>query len=257
MFFLFYLSIAQCKRVLDNPYPTPEVYPIAVSTRQIKKSESDLQCEPFDPECPFDDLSSITNINCGQRCWSDYGTGFLEYSFKGVQFVLYGKKAPNHGTFDLIINESDPIEITETSEQTDVYALLYTSEYLPYGEHRIQMKGKGTPFELFRLSYWPSLKARRYNVTQFTSTDTWVSESDENGGIREYTNNLNARKSISVEGSKVWVYASKAFNHGIMNVKFDVVDENINTQVPTIDDRVDGCLVFESRELPFGFLILT
>ena len=158
--FLLYFTIVLSKKALADPKPTPETYPLAVSTRQMTKSNN-YQCES-DPDV----------INCGQRCWSSDGTAVFEYTFKGVQFVLYGKKASNHGSFDLIIDDKEPEVIDEHSSTTDAYALLYTSDVLDYKEHKIVMKGKGNgnPFELFRLSYWPSLHVRRLNSSDFTST---------------------------------------------------------------------------------------
>lgn len=141
MFILLYFSIAQCKEILAGPNPTPETYPLAVSTRQMTKT-GNYQCEPDDPNCPFNDLSDPDIINCGQRCWSSDGSAVFEYTFKGVQFVLYGKKDKNHGSFDLYIDDDEPINIDEKidSSKPDVYALLYTSNVLDYKEHKIKMQ---------------------------------------------------------------------------------------------------------------------
>lgn len=248
MFFILYLALSQSKRALADPNPTPETYPLAVSTRQMKITNN-YECNVDDPDCPFDDLSNPEITNCGQTCWSNDGSAVFEYTFKGVQFVLYGKKANDHGQFELIIDDGSPYIIDEHSSVPDENALLFTSDVLDYKEHKVLMKGTGKKFELFRLSYWPKLKVKRLNSTDFTSTGSWVLESDENGGTRHYTNNIGARKSISLEGSKVWVYATEYQYHGIMNVKFHTLDADINTYGPV---RKDGILLYESEELPFG-----
>ena len=47
-----------------------------------------------------------------------------------------------------------------------LYVLQYTSDILPYGEHRIKIAAQEGDSEFYKLTYWPSVNSIRINSTE-------------------------------------------------------------------------------------------
>ncbi|KAK8844362.1 hypothetical protein M9Y10_024577 [Tritrichomonas musculus] len=253
MMFLLYLAIVQCKKALADPIPTPQVYPLSVSTR-LMKITGDYSCYPKDPDCPTSNFDQPSTYKCGQICWSDNGNAEFTYTFKGVQFLVYGNKDSKTTSFELYLDNNRIATIDEKlkeGENAENYTLLYTSNVIDYKEHTVKAKGiKDNPFSLFKFAYWPHLKARRLNITEMKYTGSWTEESDEIGGMRAYSNKQKgASRSLTIEASKLWVYGTVDDQHGKLRISFNTLDEIIETRQP----REDHKLMFESELLPSTF----
>ena len=258
MIFILCLGIVQCRKALEDPVPTPEVYPLSISTRVMKMS-GDYSCvsnnpnHPTDPDCPITNFDSPSTYRCGQVCWSDNGNAEFTYTFKGVQFLIYGNKTSKTGSFDLLFDNKHIATINEKlneGENEENFFLLYTSQVYTYGEHTITARGiKGDTFSIFKFAFWPHLKSRRLNISEMKSTGTWEQESDEIGGIREFSKAKDSSKSLTIEASKLWVYGTPDPQHGKMRISFNTLDEIVDTRQP----REDCKLLFESGDIPSTF----
>ncbi|KAK8842650.1 hypothetical protein M9Y10_025510 [Tritrichomonas musculus] len=238
------------KNLLEEPEETP--IPISVGLAQMEHTGSiDCNLGSLDSSnnqgCDYTNLDTEAAYQCGFRCWTSGSTSF-EYTFKGVKFQIYGTFAPAHGTINLQIDEGETIPINENGDRQE-YAVIYTSEVLEYGDHKIRLSSDEV-YELYKLSYWPSLKARRLNSTQLTKTLSWFQESDGIGGVREYTQEAGATASATISGSKVWIYGSKASGHSTMKISFATEEEFTASEAS--DTRIDGALLYESNEITFG-----
>lgn len=238
----------------SNPAITP--IPISVGMAQMRSTGS-VSCSPenvqfdidniFALNCEYENLNSESAYQCGFRCWTAGETSF-EYSFKGVKFVLYGTYDPLHETFLIKIDDNEPIEVNEHSDNRQTYKQVFISDELEYKEHTILIYGSNV-YELYKLAYWPSLKARRLNSTEFEKTLTWTKESDGVGGVREYTSDVGATASVELRTSKVWFYGTRASDHNEMTIKFN---DQTKTVSQNSGSRVEGALLYESDELDFG-----
>ncbi|KAK8897816.1 hypothetical protein M9Y10_000044 [Tritrichomonas musculus] len=241
------------KIIMEEPESTP--VPISVSIDWMTKTnEDDLYCET--QHCPTDkELSNIDVYECGKKCWTtNNNRPTLEYTFKGERFAIYGTKDPAHSTFDLYLNDELLTEIDEYNNERQHKVLLYLSDILEYNTYKIKVVGKGNIFEIYKFAFWPSIKAKRVNSTDMTQTKTWNTEPDYIGGLGQWTNNVGATKSYTMNCNKVWVYGSEAFNHGEMNIKFAYDNIDIDTKN---DNRVDGKMLYESETLPFSLNEIT
>lgn len=129
MTFFLFLTIIQSKGLLADPIPTPEAYPLSVSTR-IMKISGTRTCEPYDPDCPTSNFESESTYKCGQTCWSDKTDISFNYTFKGVQFLVYGNKSVEYNQFDLYLDGKFHCTIDEhLAEGSENYSLLYIRSY--------------------------------------------------------------------------------------------------------------------------------
>ena len=238
--------IDQRKNLLDSgPESTPVPISVGISQMHIIGA---IGCSPDltqDPNSGCD--TSLFSYHCGYRCWMNSGEGLFYYSFKGVKFQIYGTIDPNHGKFDIEIDGTIVQEIDEYTTARQKWALLYTSNLLEYKEHVVKCIGKGDCFELYKLSYWPSLKSRRLNSTDFFKVaGEWMKETDAIGGYREYSHG-DSIATVEIKCSKFWLYGLKDENLGNVNITFGDIDEQIDQYSY---NRIEGCLVYESDLLP-------
>ena len=209
-----------------EPQPTP--VPISVGLRQMERGGSltcanhnnkdiDFSTEIKDYDCS-NDLSSRDAYQCGIRCW---GTDMkFNYTFKGVKFALYGKYDVDFGSFYIKVDGAQLVEIYPRSAVM-TYSVLYESDQLEYREHKVMIYPKENGlYEVYKLTYWPSMTAKRLNSTDFTKSTTFLSEQDYIGGIREFTNSNGATATISVNCTKFWLYGVTDSYHGQMSIKF-------------------------------------
>lgn len=100
---------------IPEQFPIPTPVPISVGIDEMYKSlpmtEENTKCETIDCHNYIDENTH----KCGKRCWSRGNhLQTFEYTFKGERFQVYGKYAPDHGTFDLYIDEITKIIINTT-----------------------------------------------------------------------------------------------------------------------------------------------
>lgn len=239
------------------PYPVPTPPPISVRIGQMTITGEMGTSE--DRACGG---SEVSKLPCGQTSWFNpinaahkANPPTYSYKFKGEKFQVYGKYDPDHGEYNLLLDGQLIKTINQYGTYNVPYALQYTSDILPYGEHTIKIEMLGAQFELYKFTYWPMVHALRLNSTQILPL--WNVESDKIGGLREYAHESSfagVKKTTVVEFSKIWVYGSTDNTHGDMLFKINDQEHYINQTSP---NRVDGVLVYESNYIPLDRYTLT
>ena len=240
----------------------PKTIPISIGLSNMKHTGA-FKCAFFN-DAPITDLTDdmdekdfgcqyIDNLDkeaaykCGLRCWTPKENlgGTLEYTFKGVKFELFGTKDPSHGIIKLEL-DGETIKVNETGEREE-YISIYMSELLEYKEHTIKLSSEGV-FELYKLTYWPSLTAKRLNVSDVVSIrGNWKMESDGIGGNRNYTDD-EGTLIIPLHCKKFWLYGLKQLynDNRKITVKYGDVTEEVNIKD---GERKEQYLLYESPEL--------
>ena len=98
------------------------------------------------------------------------------------------------------------------------------SEDMSYKPHQVKITGKsGSESKLYKFVFWPSLKAQRVNLTEFTLSGNWRIESDNIGGVRIYNVKGGAlEKAIKdIRCTKMWIYGTKIDWHKKFEVQID------------------------------------
>ena len=98
------------------------------------------------------------------------------------------------------------------------FVILYSKE-LSFDVHTVKIQGNGNKFELFKLTYWPFLNAKRINFTDFISSGTSNPESDGIGGLR-YELGSNSIKRLPINTSRFWIYGSKKSWFSTIDISF-------------------------------------
>lgn len=236
------------RHILDSS--DTSTVPISVSLAKMKYSGS-TNCFKSSGSTTYS-ISELTNMNdvgcttnvqtafqCGVRCYSSDMN--FEYTFKGVKFAVYGTKDPGHGKFDIFLDGNHLIEVNEYKSTREAYTVLYTSDLLQYREHVVKLQAKGETYELYKLVYWPSIRAKRMNCTDFQKTG-WQAESDGIDGIREYKSS-NPTATISLYCSRFWFYGLKDDNMGDITIQYGNVTEVVNQYSA---QRIEGAIIYES-----------
>ncbi|KAK8844465.1 hypothetical protein M9Y10_024324 [Tritrichomonas musculus] len=128
------------KNIKGDSMPTPKVYPISVSTKMMDKT-GDIICDPIISDCPQENFEDPSVYSCGQLCWTYNGNATFSYTFKGIQFMIYGRHNQT-GRFNLFIDDENLGEIIEMQSDEKVTDLLYTSRVYKYGNHTIRAEGQ-------------------------------------------------------------------------------------------------------------------
>lgn len=239
--------VLYCIYYLPVPPPTPP--PISVRIGQMKitgeyRNENNVNCPDEVAISPCGETSWFNPLNGAQS----QNPPKFEYTFKGEKYQVYGKYDPDHGDYNLFLDDKLVKTISQYGTYDVPYALQYTSDVLPYGEHTIRIEMKNAQFELYKFAYWPSVIAERLNSTQILPL--WNVESDKIGGLREWAHEdsfAGVEKKGKARFSKIWVYGSTDYTHGEMSFK---INENEFTINQYSESRVDGVLVYESEYLP-------
>ncbi|KAK8837937.1 hypothetical protein M9Y10_035879 [Tritrichomonas musculus] len=229
------------------PYSFPIPPPISVRIDQMKITGSYGTSE--DVIC----TNRVEDSPCGKTAWynpvSHSGNKpKFEYTFKGEMFQVFGKYDPDHGNYSLYLDNVLIKEIDQYGPVDVPYALQYTSNLLPYGEHTIRIEMKDKQFELYKFAYWPMVQAQRLNSTQILPL--WNVESDKIGGLREWAHEnsyAGVKKTTKARFSKIWIYGSTDNTHGDMTFTINGEEHTINQNS---NSRVDGALLYESDYLP-------
>lgn len=153
----------------------PETIPISVSVSQLTKVSGTNQCQTSSEHvCPND----LSKPNCGERCWLT-GNNLVtyEYSFIGEKFQVFGTYDNNHGNFSLFLDDKFLCFVDQKKPRL-AFQLQYASDVIPYGNHKIRIAGNGKPYEINKIAFWPSVKAKRINASEFSKDSNWTPESD-------------------------------------------------------------------------------
>ena len=231
--------------IIKSDFETePLDIPISIPVESLIKTGTN-NCDTSSP-CPEKNYATGA---CGTRCWSnscDY-----QYTFKGVKCQVYGTYDSSHGKFEIYIDEKLHETVDQERSSRSTFSLQFTSKLLPYGEHTIKLHSISQMYEISKIAYWPSMRAKRINFTEFTKIDNgneWETETDKTGGLRQHATNKGKYKTM--EFSKIWIYGTKCSWHDRMKVEYGPVTETFSVKITT--DRVDSVLVYES-EAPFAF----
>lgn len=120
MILLHFFLISLCRSAKEGPAQTPAAYPLSVSTMNII---GNIKCDSLSPNFPQD--------NFEKECWSDNGNATFSYTFKGIQFLIYGRHN-KAGKFNLFVDNEDLGEIIERKSDDKTIALLYISDIYNY-----------------------------------------------------------------------------------------------------------------------------
>lgn len=128
---------------------------------------------------------------------------------------------------------------------------------MPYGEHTIKIAHVQGTYEISKIEYLPTLRAKRIEVSDFTTSSSWTPQTDNAGSQRIYTDINGNSLTKSVTLSKFWVYGTKCKWHKQMKIKFGSIEETVNTteDYTNSDDyktRRDNVLLYESETLPLS-----
>lgn len=241
---------------IDNhPLSTPEAIPLSIGLEQMNRTK-DIKCTRN--SCPnyanmaegSYDINSPTFYRCGTTCNTSNGT--FSYEFKGVKFGIIGTFSPDFYSFTVEVDGDSHKVDTHKSTRTD-YSLLYVSGDLEYKIHKIDIKGTGEMFEIYKLVYWPSLHAKRLNSTEFEyRTGTWYTQSDMVGGIRQYATTDSTTETMKTQicASQVWFYGTKCYWCTSLDLTIGKMKTKLHLkQGGSRNDRFDTLLLYENDEL--------
>lgn len=216
--------------------------PISVSLRQTN-SNLDFSSGCTDKICQDDEDPA----KCGINCWRSNDM-FIEYKFRGEQFAIYGSYSNNHGSFNLYLDGDllDTVSLYKNINTQEQKVVVYTSDILRYDDHTVRIETIGDMIDIYKIVYWPSVKAIRINASELESN--WNSESDQIGGQQQYTTDKTNIKSTTILCSKIWVYGNVDTNNGDIILQID--DEKIKITEKS-QNAVNGVLIYESDPLPF------
>lgn len=198
-----------------------------------------ISCTIPDNDCDFN-----YSFPCGKRCWTS--TAQFEYTFKGERFQIYGTYDPEHRNFDVYLDDKFVANVDQHSNRL-LYQLQYTSDIFPYGKHTIKVIPYDT-IELFKFTYFPSVKAKRINITEFEIKGNWETEMDNVGGYRMSTIGL-SEAFTNFSCSKFWIYGTLSYFSDEFEMSFGNIKETINLHITT--GRKEGILLYESDELTY------
>lgn len=187
---------------------------------------------------------SIATFNCCKKCWSKGSLLTYTYKFKGEKFQVFGTIDKSHKRFSIYLDDVFHARCDERyGEKSQVlFTPFYTSGLLTYGEHTVMIQSEEI-FELVKMTYWVSIKAKRINSTQFSIPENWSIESDSIGDLQ-----LKAKeKSVAIQkpiyASKFWIIGSE--NDLGISIKYQ--NEPQTAQIKT-DEKIT--VIYESTEFP-------
>ena len=245
--------------------PTPTQTPTPVSVSLL-----DMECEHRDNcgsysqgsdvvynKSTFSDFGCSTNFNspesyqCGIRCWGSHMT--ISYTFKGVKFGIFGKFDTNFGTFNVYLDGKN-IASVYANAPTFTYANLFESNVYVYKEHTVTISSDGL-YEIYKLVFWPSTKANRYNSSTFSYSPSYTFSSDSIGGIFHWYRYSQSYKYYqkSFQCSRFWVYHHSDRNYGNVTISFNDKSYSVSQETSA---RVRYNLVLDSDEFEYKSITL-
>ncbi|KAK8841020.1 hypothetical protein M9Y10_027857 [Tritrichomonas musculus] len=245
MTLLFFVFISFFKAEKED-IQTPKVYPLSISTRMMNIIGNPI-CDQVTSDSyryNFDDPSDYD-----QLCWSNNGNATFSYTFKGVQFLIYGKQR-QFGKFNLLLDDEDLGEIIENSSNKNVTDLLYTSRVYKYGYHTIRAIGqKDQYFEIFKFAFWPEFEVKRLNISGIYNAARCANKPNETCEINDNIGTV----TYEIKTSKIWIYGTIDPTYGILHIKLNNNIYLIETNGPHEDCK----LLFESEKMNFTYNILS
>lgn len=239
LLFFILISFTQLRK---EEIQTPKAQPLLVSTRMMNISGSTF-CDQVFSDTQRDNFNDPSLHDL--LCWSNNGNATFSYTFKGVQFLIYGKQR-QFGKFNLLLDGEDLGEIIEASSNKNVTDLLYTSRVYKYGYHTITAEGqKGQYFEIFKFAFWPDFKVKRLNITNLCTSVKYTEIGERYECI--------ARLTFKIKTSKIWIYGTIDPNYGILRIQLNTHNYLIETNGP----REDCKLLFESEKMNFTYNTLS
>ncbi|KAK8881415.1 hypothetical protein M9Y10_004151 [Tritrichomonas musculus] len=248
----------------SSPSPTPRAIPISIRLDQMNPQGDNL-CSPNTCSDASDlnidqiDINSPDFYLCGMTCNTSFGT--FEYEFKGEKFGIIGTASPDFHSFKVKIDEGDIVDVNTHKATINKYSLLYVSPDLEYKEHTIKIEGVGEMFELYKFVYWPSLRAKRLNSSDFDHREgRWHTQSDMIGGLRQYTSADTGYGMITsrIWASHIWIYGSYCGWCESFDLK---IGEDINTTLDLLkgnrDERLDSAVIYETTDLNNNYYNVT
>lgn len=244
---------------VDNyqPQQTPSAVPISVPIAQMN-IEGSLNCNFGGTVTTYSvqKYNCNDNINicetesrCGLVCNT---TGNFQYTFKGVQFAIYGTISPDLGHFDVYFNNELVGNGDESKSPRQDYALVFTSKQYEYKEYTVKIiSNRQERFEIYKLVYWPALNAKRINITEFDKKipSSWVTETDGIGGKRQFTRSGNDVATKTFKCTKFWIYGAKYGWSGRCDASFGHINANINgNEAVGSDLQKHEAIMYESTE---------
>ena len=99
-------------------------------------------------------------------------------AFTDEKYAIIRATDSKYDTFNLLLdNQTQPTKINVNSPITNEFAVLYLSDDSSFSEHDVKIQGNNGLFKLYKLVYWPTLNARRINISNFELKGEWQSES--------------------------------------------------------------------------------
>lgn len=217
---------------------------------------------PQNFKCDTDDLTSENAHQCGISCYSNNDNLTLSYTFKGVQFALYGTENQWLGKFLIELNGEVIEEVNQNVNHAGTSkrrTLIYRSDVLPYKEYKVRLlpsKNDGNGhYEIYKLVYWPSANSKRINSTEFNEASTgWTKESDGIGGVRHYVQNGGVA-TLPLYCSKFWIYGMKGTDINDIEISYNDFTETINMR--SFRQKDEGALLYESPDLTKFNIVLS
>lgn len=197
---------------MPSPLPTeaPVSIPISIPISSMNVTGI-MQCSAV-TNCPngpsygttICTSNGISMTPCGYSCSLSNADNSFEYTFRGEKFQVYGTYGPTLGRYNIYVDGQLLIKINQQRSTEEKYAHQYTSDLLTYGDHTIRAIGVGDTFEIYKFTFWPSIKAIRVNFTEFTVVDNgWNCETDIFGGFRKYSNKENAIITLDISSDHI------------------------------------------------------
>ena len=202
--------------------------------------------------CSVNDFYSVYAYQCGIRCYTS--SGDYSYTFTGVKFNIYGTKADGNHEFDVELDGAIIATPNEYQKQREAYTIVYQSDVLVYKEHTVRIIHKTKQYEIYKLTYWPSVNAVRMNSTSFVKVGTWINESDGVGGLREYTNTQGDTFSTNFTSSKFWIIGTVASHLNGFKLSVNQVESDVSQKV---SNRKDSTIVYQSDETSYDYTLIT
>lgn len=211
--------------------------------------------------------SSGTAKFLGDDHFSDVTNNTYRVSFTGNQLKLYAPTAPWHGQAAVSVDTAPATTVDFYSPTRVDQALVYTSPPLAAGTHTVTVRVTGTrntnstgtvvPADRADIVTSPPLTVNDNTIgtgpNQFQYTGTWSYATGSPGKYQSddhFSDTTGATARITLTGTRIVLYGSKAPWHGIATVS---IDGGAQTSVDYYAAaRQDNVVLYTSPPLPAG-----
>ena len=239
------------------PSPVPTPIPMSVNLKE-------MECKNIG-SCVYSAQSISVEYNKGDHnhgCSTDYAASYqcgircqgtrmeVSYTFKGVKFGLFGKYNPNFGTINVKLDGNNIANINANGPEF-LYANLFESDVYIYKDHTVTITSTGV-YEIYKLVFWPTIKANRCNSTEFSYPKGVRTSSDKIGGVTKWYDYYDLKPKYyekkNFQCSRFWIYIISDKNYKFATLTYDGKSYQVNQETPT---RNDCSLVFVSDEFEY------